>query len=196
MIGTSGILAEGTVASGPYHITIQWPVFFSQLFGFACIVFIVVKWVAPPVKSMMGKAQGNIQKQLDHSEQAATRLAAAKEAYDNALAEAQVELDQLREDARVDAVRIVAQLRQIADSEVARVRKQGNDQIEQMRAQLIRDLSADLSATVLASTEDKVRLQLSSKHVVSDSIDRFLEDLEAIANRAQTVRRSPQLWIL
>ncbi|MFQ6324961.1 MULTISPECIES: F0F1 ATP synthase subunit B family protein [unclassified Nocardia] len=194
MIVTSGILADGTVASGPYHITIQWPVFISQLCAFGCIVFVIVKWVLPPVKSMMVKSQGTIQKQIDQSEQTAVRLAEAKMAYANALAEAQIELDQLREDARVDAERIVAHMRRIADSEVTRVRKQGNDQIEQMRTQLIRDLTTDLSATVLERTEERVRLQLNSTHVVSDSIEIFLEDLEAMANGSPPVRRSPQSW--
>jgi F-type H+-transporting ATPase subunit b len=192
----SGILAEVANDTGIYHITFDWPVFFSQLFGFACIVFVIVKWVTPPIKRMMTKAQDTIQKQIEQSEQAATRLAEAKQAYDSALAQAQAELAQLREDAHADAERIVARMREAADAEVARVRKHGRDQIAQMRTQLIRDLKVDLSATVLARTEDKVRYQLSSTYVVTGSIDKFLEDLEAMANASPPVRRRAQPWTL
>src|SRR6478672_8833010 len=114
----SGILAEGAIHaaesedSGIFHITFDWPIFFSQLFGFAVIVFIIVKYVAPPVGRLMAKAQNNIQKQLEENQQAADRLVEAKRAYDNAVTDAQAELEHIREDARADAERIIAKMRE------------------------------------------------------------------------------------
>ncbi|WP_063043054.1 F0F1 ATP synthase subunit B family protein [Nocardia pseudovaccinii] len=198
----SGILAEGAIRaagsedSGIFHITFDWPIFFSQLFGFAVIIFVIVKWVAPPVKRLMAKAQNNIQKQLEENQQAADRLVEAKRAYDNAVTDAQAELEHIREDARADAERIIAKMREFADAEVARVRSQGRDQIAQMRTQLIRDLKDELITTVMDSTEEKVRYEIGSTHVAADSIDKFLEDLEAMANAEPPVRRRAEPWTL
>ncbi|WP_225724711.1 MULTISPECIES: hypothetical protein [unclassified Nocardia] len=183
---------HGVLAEGVYHITFDWPVFISQLFAFGVIVSFLVwlfrKWGRP----MMEQKQQVIAKQLEESELAASRLAEAKKAYDNAMAEAQRELERMRKDAQDDAVRIVAQMREAATAEVARVRRQGRDQIVLFRKQVIRDLQADLTATVLARTEEKVRNQAGSPQVRADSIERFLEDLETVANTPSMVRRRTQ----
>ncbi|BCK57431.1 hypothetical protein [Nocardia wallacei] len=183
----SGVLAEGV-----YDITIDWPVFLSQLFGFAVIIFVVVKWVVPPVKTLMARSQEVVRKQLEESEQAAVRLTEAKQAYDNAIAQAQAELEVLRADAKADAESIIAQMREAAAAEVERVRKQGRAQILQLRRQMIRDLETDLAAAMLELTEEKVRDRVSTPQAKSDSIERFLEDLEALANSGSGVERQVQ----
>ncbi|MGV9675169.1 F0F1 ATP synthase subunit B family protein [Nocardia sp. NPDC003482] len=182
----------GIVAAGPYQITFDWPVFFSQLFAFAVIVFAIWKWVVPIVKRLMVRNQEAIRKQLEESDQATQRLTDAKAAYDNAMAEAQSELERMRVDARADAEHIVAQMREAAATEVERVRKQGRDQILQLRRQLIRDLQTDLTAAMLDRTEEKVRVKIDNPEARSESIERFLEELEILANGEHAVRRQPQ----
>ncbi|MBB5918422.1 F-type H+-transporting ATPase subunit delta [Nocardia transvalensis] len=178
----------GVLAEGIYDITIDWPVFISQLFGFAVIVFVFVKWIVPPVKSLMERSQETVRKQLEESEEATTKLAEAKQAYDSALAQAQAELEVLRADARADAEFIIAQMRDAAAAEVDRVRKQGRAQILQLRRQMIRDLETDLAAAMLELTEEKVRDQVSTPRAKSESIEKFLEDLEALANSGPGAR--------
>ncbi len=188
MIHTNG----GVLAAGGYEITFDWPVFFSQLFGFVVIIFIVVKWVVPPVKRMMAKSQDAIAKQLSDSDHAATQLEEAKQSYANALTEAHAELEQIRADARADAEFIVAQMREAAAAEVERVRRQGRDQIAQLRRQMVRDLETDLAAAMLAITEEKVRDQVGTPGAKSESIERFLEDLEILANSSPPIKRRAQ----
>ncbi len=184
---TSGILA-----AGPYHIVFDWPVFFSQLFAFGVIVFVFVKWIWPPLNSLMARNQENVRKQLEESTEAAERLTKAKQAYDNAMAEAQKELERMRVDAQDDAEHIIAQMREAAAAEVERVRKQGREQILQLRRQLIRDLQTDLTAAMLDRTEEKVRIRITSPQAQSESIERFLEELEVLANGEHAVRRQAQ----
>ena len=186
------ILTDTHLAEGIYNITFDWPVFFSQLFGFAVMVWFVMIYVVPPVRRIMNNAQDQIRRQLEESEAAAERLATAKAAYDNAVAEAQAELDRMREEARADADRIILQMREAAAAEVERVRKQGRDQILQYRRQMIRDLEQDLAAAMLALTEEKVREQIGSPQARAESIEKFLEDLEALANSGEAARRQPQ----
>ncbi|MEU0541261.1 hypothetical protein [Nocardia sp. NPDC005978] len=185
MILSTGVLAAG----GIYHIKFDWPVFFSQLFGFGVIVWFMMKYVVPPVRRIMNKAQDTIARQLEESENAADRLVEAKSAYDSAVTEAQAELERMRADARADADRIIGQMRQAAAAEVERVRRQGRDQILQFRRQLMRDLEADLSAAMLALTEEKVREHAGAPQARSESIERFLNDLEVLANSAPAEQR-------
>ncbi|UFS97030.1 hypothetical protein [Nocardia huaxiensis] len=188
MIHTSGLLA----AEGVYNITWDWPIFFSQLFGFGVIVWFVWKYIVPPAKRTMTKAQETVQKQLEDSDRAADRLFAAKQAYDDSVKEAQAELERMREEARIDADHIIAQMREAAAEEVERVRRQGRAQIMQFRRQLIRDLEADLSAAMLALTEEKMREAVSTPQARSESIEKFLDDLEALANSAPAARPEPR----
>ncbi|WP_024803454.1 ATP synthase F0F1 subunit delta [Nocardia sp. BMG51109] len=180
------------LAEGIYHISFDWPVFFSQLFGFAVIIFVAVKWIVPPVKSLMARSQDMVRRQLEESERAAARLTEAKQAYDSALAQAEVELEVMRAEARADAGHIIAQMREAAAAEVERVRKQGRAQIFQLRRQMVSDLEADLAAAMLELTEEKVRDQAASARAKSESIEKFLEDLEALANSGSGAQRQVQ----
>ncbi|WP_280432180.1 PLP-dependent transferase, partial [Nocardia brasiliensis] len=63
-----------------HDIVWDWPVFLSQLFGFAVIVWVLVKWVVPPLSTAMAKAQNVVRAQLVDSERAANRVVAAAEA--------------------------------------------------------------------------------------------------------------------
>lgn len=190
MMPTSGgdiaVLAEG------YDITFDWPVFFSQLFGFVVIVFIFWKWIAPPVKRLMAKQTDAVAKQLSESEHATAQLEEAKRSYADAVTEAQTELDQIRADAHADAEYIVAQMREAAAAEVERVRRQGREQVAQIRRQMVRDLETDLAAAMLEITEEKVRDQVGTPEAKSESIERFLEDLEILANSTPPVKRQAQ----
>ncbi len=187
--GTTDVLAADV-----FHISFDWPVFISQLVGFAVIIFVFVRWIVPPLKRMMARSQDTIARQIDESGKAATRLEEAKRAYDSALVDAQVELERMRSDARADADHIIAQMREAADAEVERVRKQGRDQISQLHRQLVRDLQTELVTNMLDRTEERVREQLASLQSKSDSVDRFLEDLEVMANgqAAPAVKRRAQ----
>lgn len=183
MSPASGVLADG------YHISFQWPVFFSQLFGFAVIVFVMMKWIVPLVRTMMARSQDAIARQLDESDRATQRLTDAQLAYDDAVDDANTAIETMRADARADAQRIVEQLRHTAAEEVERVRKQGREQVALVRRQLVRDLQADLTTALLAATEEKVRQQSGSATTASEGIDRFLEELEALADAEPGARR-------
>ncbi|MFD6157695.1 hypothetical protein ACFWF7_31160 [Nocardia sp. NPDC060256] len=180
------------LAAGIYQIHFEWQVFFSQLFGFAVIIWVFGKYLVPIVKRMMAKAQGDIRKQIEENEQAAVRLSKAKQVYDEGLAEAKAELAQLLEDAHADADAIVVKMRETAAAEVERVGKQGRDQIELMRRQLIRDLKADFTKQVMTHTTESVREQVQSPQIKSDAVERFLDDLQAMANTGSSGRTHTQ----
>ncbi|MFI5779863.1 hypothetical protein [Nocardia sp. NPDC051570] len=164
---------------GIYDIAWNWPVFLSQLFGFAVIIGALLKWVVPPAKSMMARAQHTIRDQLTDSAEAANRLAAAERAFAEAAATAQAEVADIHREARADAEWIVAEVRKTAAAEVDRVRRHGMDRVAQVRRQLRHDIGHDLTVAALDRTEAVVRERLDSPRARSASIDRFLEELAA-----------------
>ncbi|MEU2252467.1 hypothetical protein ABZ540_04735 [Nocardia xishanensis] len=176
---------------GIYDITWNWPVFLSQLLGFAVIVGALVKWVVPQVQAAMLRSQRTIRGQLEESSQATARLAAAERAFAEAAATARTEVAQIHEEARADAERILAELRRTAAAEVARVRGYGERRVAQVNRQLREELGQDLTAAVLDRTEFVVAERLGSPEAVSDSIDRFLDELAVHAGLAEELRNSP-----
>ena len=78
-------------------------IFIAQLFGFAVILFLLWKYVRPPVAKMMRDRQETVRQQLAESEAAAKRVADGKQAREKAIAEAKAEAEQLQKDAEADA---------------------------------------------------------------------------------------------
>ena len=79
--------------------------FIGQLIGFAVIVFIIAKWVAPLVKGLMVKQQEAIRVALAESAEAAKRLAEADAMHAKALADAEAEAGSVTGEAKQDSER-------------------------------------------------------------------------------------------
>lgn len=170
---------------GIYDITWDWPVFVSQLFGFAVILGALSRWVAPPLRTAMRKAQHTIHQQMEESTDAATELAAAQRAFAEATAAARAEVSRIDREAREDADRIVTTLRETAAAEVERVRRQGLRHLAQVHRQLEDELANNLTVAVIDRAESIARDLLESPLARSHSIDRFLDELTARARAAE-----------
>ena len=155
--------------------------FIGQLVGFAVIVFIVWRYVVPPVRRMMNNQQDTVRKQLEDSAEAKKRLAEAEKAHEKAVEQAKAEAKQVTEEARVDAERIVEQLHAQADAEVERIKVQGAQQVQLLRAQLIRQLRQDLGTESVRRAGALVSEHVSDPDAQSATVDRFLDELDAMA---------------
>ena len=118
--------------------------FIGQLIGFAVIVFILMKWVAPLIKGMMQKQQEAIRVALAESEEAAGKLADADAMHAKALEDAKAESSKVTDEAKHDSERIEAQLQEQAGLEAERIKSQGAQQVQMMRQQVIRQLRSGL----------------------------------------------------
>jgi ATP synthase F0 subunit b/ATP synthase F1 delta subunit len=155
--------------------------FIGQLVGFAVIVWLVWRYVVPPVRKLMVDRQNVVRQQLDDAAAAADRLAEASEAHSKALDDAEVEAQRVTEEARVDAERIGTQLRAQADVEVERIKVQGAKQVQLLRAQLARQLRQDLGHQSVRRAEELVRAHVADPALQAATVDRFLDDLDAMA---------------
>ena len=84
--------------------------FIGQLVGFAVIVWLVWRYVVPPVRRLMTARQDTVRQQLADSGAAVERLQEASQAHSKAVEDAKSEAKQVVEEAKVDAERIVLTL--------------------------------------------------------------------------------------
>ena len=165
--------------------------FIGQLIGFALIVFIIVKYVVPPVRTLMRERQELVRTQLAESAKAAQRLVDADRYLAERVEEGRVEARHIVDDASSDSVRIAEQLRRQAAVESERILVQGDQQVTLLRAQTIRDLRARLGAQALERATTIVRERVANPAERSATIDRFLDELDAMA----PVASAPQITV-
>ena len=80
--------------------------FIGQLVGFGLIVFLVVRYVVPPVRRLMAARQDTVRHQLDDSVAAANRLTDSTTAHTKAVESATSESKRIVDEAQSDATRI------------------------------------------------------------------------------------------
>ena len=158
--------------------------FIGQLVGFAVIVWIIMRYVAPPVRRLMADQQQAVRDQLDESATATQRLAAADAHHAQRVADGQSEARHIVAEARTDSVRIAEQLRIQAGVEVERIKAQGGQQVSLLRTQMIRQLRFDLGNESVRRAGDLVRAHVSDPQARSATVDRFLDELESMAPAA------------
>jgi F-type H+-transporting ATPase subunit delta len=155
--------------------------FIGQLIGFAVIVWLVVRYVVPPIREMMKNQQETVRTQLDESANAKKRLDEATKAHEKAVEKAKEEAKRVTEEAKNDSRRIVEQIRAQADAEVERIKVQGAQQVQLQRAQLIRQLRQDLGRESIERASGLVRDFVARPEEQSATVDRFLDELDAMA---------------
>jgi ATP synthase F0 subunit b/ATP synthase F1 delta subunit len=155
--------------------------FFGQLLGFAVIVALVVRYAVPPVRRMMATRQDLVRQQLADSAAAADRLTESTTAHSKAVQAAKEEAELVVEEARTDAERITEQLQAQAGVEAERIAAQGTRQAELLRAQLTRQLRLELGHESVRQAGELVRNFVADPEQQSATVDRFVDDLEAMA---------------
>lgn len=158
--------------------------FIGNLIGFAVIVWLVVKFVVPPVRTMMRNQQDAIRAAIEESKSAARKLASADEVHAKALEDAKAEAAKVTEEARTDSTRIAVQLGEQAVTDAERIKAQGAQQVHLLRQQTIRELRANLGAESVQRASDLVRAHVADPAAQSATVDRFLDELEAMAPSA------------
>jgi F-type H+-transporting ATPase subunit delta len=155
--------------------------FIGQLIGFAAIVLLVWRYVVPPVRNLMTARQDAVRQQLKDSEKAAQRLTESTAAHSKAVEAAKEEAGRIVEEAKSDAERIAEQLEAQSGVEAERIKVQGTRQAELLRAQLIRQLRLELGHESVRQAGELVRNYVADAEQRSATVDRFLDDLDAMA---------------
>jgi ATP synthase F0 subunit b/ATP synthase F1 delta subunit len=162
--------------------------FIGQLVGFAVIVWLVWRYVVPPVRRLMTARQDTVRQQLKDSAAAAERLTESTTAHSKAVDAAKEEAKQVVEEAQTDAGRITEQFQAQAGVEADRIKVQGARQVELMRAQLTRQLRLELGHESVRQAGELVRNYVADAEQQSATVDRFLDELDDMAPAAAEVQ--------
>ena len=162
--------------------------FIGQLIGFGVIVFLLVKFVVPPVRTMMKKQQDAVRQALADSATAAQTLSSADETHASKLEEARSQADKVTAEARNDSTRITEQLREQAVIDAERIKAQGGQQVNLLHQQTIRGLTANLGAESIERAEEIVRAHVADPAAQSATVDRFLDELDAMSPSTAVTR--------
>ncbi|MCU1513980.1 MAG: synthase subunit delta [Microbacteriaceae bacterium] len=160
--------------------------FIGQLVGFLVIIWLVWRYVVPPVKTMMKNQQDAVRAALDESAAAAKKLADADAMHTKALEDAKNEAARVTGEAKTDSERIAEQLREQAQVDAERIKAQGLQQVQLLRQQAIRDLRANLGIESVERAEELVRAHVADPAAQAATVDRFLDELEAMADSGAT----------
>lgn len=158
-------------------------VLIAELVGFVVMIWVLYRFVVPPVQKMVKARQDTIQQQVEAAETAAEHYRQAEQKLESAIADARQEAARIRDDARADSTRIREELVAQAEREVERMRQRGEEQLAAQRDLLVRRLRGELGGQSMDLAERIVVQNLSDDASRSASIDSFLDELEAMVER-------------
>jgi F-type H+-transporting ATPase subunit b len=150
-------------------------------FVFLVVLLIVIWKVIPRLNAMLDARSDAIEGGIKRAEIAEAAAEAKKGEYEAALAEARAEAAKIRDQARVDGQKIVAEAKDAATVEAARVTANAQLQIEAERTAALVSLRAEVGSLAIDLASGVIGESLSSDKRSKDIVDRFLADLEAPA---------------
>jgi F-type H+-transporting ATPase subunit b len=153
--------------------------FIFGLVAIGIIYWVVSKWVAPRLETVLDERQAAIQGGIEKAEQAQAEASAALADYQAQLSEARVEASRIREDARAEGAQIIAELRARAQEEAERITSAAQAQIAADRQSAASQLRAEVGALATELASRIVGESLADQALQSRVVDRFLAELEA-----------------
>lgn len=158
------------------------PADYDIIWSFVCfiIIFVVVWRVAlPRVAKVLDARSAAIEGNIAKADEAQKQAEAALEEYTRQLADARTEAGEIREAAREDGRKIVAEAKETASSEAARLTASAHTQIEAERQAAMVTLRSEVGTLALDLAGGVVGETLSEDARATAVVDRFLADLEA-----------------
>ena len=149
------------------------------LAGFALLMFIVVKFVVPMFEKTFAERAEAIEGGIAKAEKAQAEASAALEEYKQQLTDARAEANRIREEARAEGAQILADLKEKAAAESARITAQAHVQIESERQAAVVSLRSEVGTLATTLAGRIVGEALSDDERSARVVDRFLADLES-----------------
>ena len=154
--------------------------FFVELFAFAIMLYILGKYVVPPINKAMEARQDAIRKQFADLDKARGEAEAAEAEFKAQIADARHEAARIREDAREQGAQIIAEMREQAQVEAARIVDNGHAQVAAERQQAVTSLRAEVGTLATTLAGRIVGESLEDDERSGRVVDRFLADLDTL----------------
>lgn len=159
------------------------PEHLSELFAgivLALVIWwVVAKKVVPIFEQTYAERTEEITGGIEKAEAAQREAAAALAEYQTQLATARAEASRIREDAKVQAAAIAAEIRDQAHADSDRMLAAAKAQIEAERAQVLHELRTEVGGLATQLAGRIVGESLEDDERARRSVDRFIAELEA-----------------
>src|SRR5690606_20847078 len=146
---------------------------------FAVVLFFFWKYALPKITAMLDERSAQIEGQIESATVAKAEADAALEEYRAQLADARGEAAKIREQARLDGTKILAELKEQATAEAARITAAAQATIEAERQAALVSLRNEVGSLAITLASGVIGESLSDDKKASALVDRFLADLEA-----------------
>lgn len=175
----TNLAAEGEAANNPL-IPAWYDIIWSG-FWFLIILAVVWKVALPRLTKMLDERSAAIEGNIAKADEAQKQAEAALEEYTRQLAEARTEAGEIREAAREDGKKIIAEAKETAASEAARLTATAHTQIEAERQTALVSLRSEVGSLALDLAGGVVGETLSDDARAAAVVDRFLaEDRKSV----------------
>jgi len=151
------------------------------LIAFAIVFFVFAKFVAPRFEQVFQARREAIEGGMERAEAAQVEAKAALEQYRAQLAEARNEAAQIRDQARAEGQQILEELRAQALEEQARIVARGEEQLAAQRQQVVNELRGQIGTLAVDLAGRVVGESLADDARRSGTVDRFLAELDGMA---------------
>jgi len=159
-----------------------FPAMYDLVWSAVCfIVILLIFWLyaLPRMKALLDKRAEAIEGNIAKADEAQRQAEAALEQYTAQLAEARKEAGEIREAAREDGKKIVAEAKENATAEAARLTAAAHTQIEAERQSALVSLRSEVGSLALDLAGGVIGETLSDDARAKAVVDRFLADIEA-----------------
>lgn len=150
-----------------------------ELLFFLLILFILGRFVVPPISRVMREREQMVQQGIEDAQQARDRAEEARQATRRELDEARAEAGKIRDRARTEADKQADAKRAQAQSEVAEVRAEGEARLREQREQASRELRAQVGGMALTLSGRILGDVTADDERLRATIDSFLADIDA-----------------
>jgi F-type H+-transporting ATPase subunit b len=152
--------------------------FFVELAAFALLLFLLAKYVIPPINRAMTARQDAIREQFAELDEAKSEAHAAEEEFKSQIADARQEAARIREEAREQGAAIIAEMREQAQAEATRIVEHAHAQIDADRKAAAASLRTEVGTLATTLAGRIVGESLDDEARQSRVVDRFLTELE------------------
>ncbi|HWU29943.1 MAG TPA: F0F1 ATP synthase subunit B [Microbacterium sp.] len=145
---------------------------------FLIILIVVWKVALPKLTAMLDERSAAIEGNIAKADEAQKQAEAALDEYTRQLAEARTEAGQIRDAAREDGKKIVAEAKDAASAEASRITTAAHTQIEAERQAAFVSLRNEVGTLAIDLAGGVVGETLTDDARATAVVDRFLADLE------------------
>src|SRR5215217_6581800 len=162
-------------------------------FAILCLVFF--KFVIPRFEQVFPARREAIEGGIERVEAMQAEAKGALEQYRAQLAEARNEAAQIRDQARAEGQQILEELRTQAQDESARIVARGEEQLVSQRQQVVNELRGQIGALAVDLAGRVVGESLADDARRSGTVDRFLDDLDGMTATSSDGRGGSSVYV-